>query len=115
MKPSGNMDVIIYTEDFEPINMISLPREVLDKAERTGRVRIGTGKPDGLGGFHTLDIYCVRVLWVDNNYKPVLVTPDEELLLEALPHWMPGQRSVIQSYQQQIKDLTNKLIKAMRK
>jgi hypothetical protein len=109
------MDVIIYTEDFEPINIINLPREVLDKAEQYGRVVIGTGKPDGLGGFHNVYIYCTKVLWIDGTYKPVLITPDEELLLEALPHWMPGQRSVIQSYKQQIMLLTEKLIKAMRK
>lgn len=109
------MNVIIYTEDFEPINIINLPKEVLDKAERFGRVLIGTGKPDGFGGFHTVQIYCVKVLWIDNTYKPILITPDEELLLEALPHWLPGQVSVIHSYKKQIKNLTERLIKAMRK
>lgn len=109
------MNVVIYTEDLEPINIINLPREILDKAERFGRIRIGTGKPDGLGGFHTVDLYCVKVLWIDNTYKPILITPDEELVLEALPHWMPGQLSVVQSYKKQIKALTEKLIRALRK
>lgn len=109
------MNVIIYTQDFEPINVINLPREILDKVERFGRIRIGTGKPDGLGGYHSIDLYCTKVLWIDNTYKPILVSPDEELVLEALPHWLPGQVSVIQSYKKQLKELMQRLIKAMRK
>ena len=107
------MNVTIYTEDFEPINVIDLPREILDEIERKGIVRIGINNPDTPSNY--IDLFLVKVLWIDNTYKPVIITPDEELVLKVLPQWVPGQLSVIQSYKKQIKTLTENLIKAMRK
>ena len=109
------MNVILYTEDLEPINMVDFPKWLLDQVERTGRIRIATRKPVAGVQPETIDIYCAKILWIDGTYKPILVTPDEELALQAIPHWMPGQLSVIQSYKAHIKELTNKVIKGMRK
>ena len=39
------MNVVIYTTDFEPITVIDLPRQVLDKLEQNGGIRLALG-PD---------------------------------------------------------------------
>lgn len=109
------MNVILYTSDLEPITMVDFPRWLLDQVERTGQIRVATTRPVPGIPPQTIDIYCVKVLWIDETYKPILVTPDEELALKAIPHWLPGQLSVVQGYKAQIKELTNKVIRGMRK
>ena len=109
------MNVILYTEDFEPITVIDLPRWLLDDIERQGRIRVSTAKAVSGVQPECIDIYCAKVAWIDGTYKPILVTPDEELALEAVPHWLPGQVATVHAYKRNIKELMNRLIKAMRK
>lgn len=110
------MNVVIYTQELEPITVIDLPLWLLDDIEKYGRVRIATGiKGEDSSKQGTVDVYCTKVKWLDGTLKPILVTPDEEMFLKAQPSWLPGQHSVVSGYKKAVKDLTQKLIKAMRK
>lgn len=120
------MNVVLYTEDFEPITVLDLPVWLLEQLERQGSVRVavlrpvqltpGTNIPVGsLEGPQAVTIYCERLRWRDGTIKPVLVTYDEELAMTLRPDWLPGQRAAVQGYQKAIRHLTENLIKAMRK
>lgn len=118
------MNVVIYTEDFEPITVIDLPVWLLEQMERAGAVRVAVmsppsmippGQPVNYETPPVVTIYCEKLRWKDGTTKPILITYDEELALTLRPEWLPGQRQAIQSYQQVIRTLTDNLVKAMRK
>lgn len=121
------MNVVIYTEDFEPITVIDLPLWLLEQLEKQGAVKVAVLKPvniepvdnkipvGSVEGYNVVTIYCEKLRWKDGTVKPVLVTYDEELALSLRPEWLPGQRQRIQSYQQAIRTLTEGLVRAMRK
>lgn len=110
------MNVIIYTQDFEPITVIDLPMWVLDNLEKHGRARIKAGSSEGADvKYEVVDIYCAKIRWIDGSLKPILVTPDEVIFLKAKASWLPGQKDTVTSYKEHIKSITNRLIKAMRK
>ena len=119
------MNVVLYTNDFEPITVLDLPQWLLEQLERQGAVRVAVMRPvqfedasipvGSVEGPEVVTIYCERLRWKDGTVKPVLVTTDEELALTLRPEWLPGQRQRVQSYQQAIRVLTDNLVKAMRK
>lgn len=121
------MNVVLYTQDFEPITVLELPQWLLEQLERQGSVRVAVLRPVQFGsvddrvpvgsveGPQVVTIYCERLRWKDGTTKPVLVTDDEELALTLRPEWLPGQRQAIQSYKTVIRGLTDQLVKAMRK
>jgi hypothetical protein len=120
------MNVVLYTQDFEPITVLDLPQWLLEQLERQGAVRVAVMRPVQFGenpkvaigsveGPQTVTIYCERLRWKDGTVKPVLVTDDEELALTLKPEWLPGQRQRVQSYEKAIRTLTEGLVKAMRK
>ena len=120
------MNVVLYTNDFEPITVLDLPQWLLEQLERQGAVRVAVMRPvqfgagDGVAvgsveGPQVVTIYCERLRWTDGTVKPILVTDDEELALSLKPEWLPGQRQRVQSYQQAIRGLTDSLVRAMRK
>lgn len=120
------MNVVLYTNDFEPITVLDLPTWLLEQLERQGAVRVAVMRPVQFGdvksvpigsveGPQVVTIYCERLRWKDGTVKPVLVTTDEELALTLKPEWLPGQRQRVQSYQHAIRTLTDSLVKAMRK
>lgn len=118
------MNVVIYTEDFEPITVIDLPVWLLDQLERQGAVRVAIQDPPSLKPpteppeFQQpkiVEIYCEKLRWKDGTVKPILITYDEELALMMKPDWLPGQRGAVNSYKQVVRGLTDQLIKAMRK
>lgn len=119
------MNVVLYTNDFEPITVLDLPTWLLEQLERQGAVRVAVLRPvqfenasvavGSVEGPQVVTIYCERLRWKDGTVKPVLVTDDEELALTLRPEWLPGQRQRIQSYQQAIRGLTDSLVRAMRK
>ena len=121
------MNVVLYTDDFEPITVLDLPLWLLEQLERQGEVRVAVLRPvqfkeltnqvpvGSVEGPEVVTIYCEKLRWKDGTTKPILVTYDEELALSLRPDWLPGQRQVIQSYQAALRHLTEQLIKAMRK
>jgi hypothetical protein len=119
------MNVVLYTDDFEPITVIDLPLWLLEQLERQGQVRVAVLRPQqytpdnipvgSVEGPDVVTIYCERLCWKDGTTKPILVTYDEELALALRPTWIPGQTQVIQSYQIALRHLHEQLIKAMRK
>lgn len=119
------MNVVLYTNDFEPITVLDLPTWLLEQLERQGAVRVAVLRPvqfenasvavGSVEGPQVVTIYCERLRWKDGTVKPVLVTDDEELALTLRPEWLPGQRQRVQSYQQAIRGLTDSLVRAMRK
>lgn len=120
------MNVVLYTQDFEPITILDLPTWLLEQLERQGSVRVAVLKPlqisadtkvavGSLEGPEVVTIYCERLRWRDGTVKPVLITYDEELAMTLRPEWLPGQRAAVQGYQKAIRQLTTNLIRAMRK
>ena len=118
------MNVVIYTEDFEPITVIDLPVWLLEQMERVGAVRVAVMQPTRYTASteppdfeqpQIVTIYCERLCWKDGTTKPVLITYDEELAMTLRPEWLPGQRQAVNSYKQVIRGLTDQLVKAMRK
>jgi hypothetical protein len=118
------MNVVLYTQDFEPITVLDLPTWLLEQLERQGQVRVAVLRPLQVGtqvavgsveGPEVVTIYCERLQWKDGTIKPILITHDEELALTLRPEWLPGQRQRVQSYEKAIRSLTDSLVKAMRK
>jgi hypothetical protein len=121
------MNVILYTEDFEPIIPIDLPLWLLDRLEIEGAVRVAVNKPKGFKGEKipvgtvgnentpTVRIRYEKLRWHDGTLKTILVTPDEELALSLNPDWLPGQRAHIQLYMETMRKMHEELIKQIRK
>jgi hypothetical protein len=121
------MNVVLYTQDFEPITVLDLPVWLLDQLEKQGAVRVAVLRPvqftqpdasvpvGSVEGPEVVTIYCEKLRWRDNTLKTILVTHDEELALALRPHWLPGQVATVQSYQKAIRHLTEQLVRVMRK
>lgn len=119
------MNVVLYTNDFEPITVIDLPVWLLEQLERQGAVRVAVLRPmqfthgsvpvGSVEGPEVVTIYCEKLRWKDGTVKPILVTDDDTLALTLRPEWLPGQLQRVQSYQQAIRELTDSLVRAMRK
>lgn len=120
------MNVILYTEDFEPIIPIDLPLWLLERLETDIVVRVAVNKPRHFieekipvgnldDSIPTVRIRCEKLRWRDGSLKTILVTPDEELALTLLPEWLPGQRAPIQSYLKVMRKMHEELIIQIRK
>lgn len=121
------MNVVLYTNDFEPITVLDLPVWLLEQMEKVGYVRVAVQEPltnvlakapEDLGQVlqpKVVTIRCEKLRWRDGTLKPILITPDEELALMLKPEWLPGQRAAVNSYKSTIKFLTEQLVKVMRK
>lgn len=119
------MNVVLYTNDFEPITVLDLPLWLLEQMEKVGYVRVAVQEPLPLKFAEASDpviytpkvvhIRCEKLRWRDGTTKPILVTPDEELALMLKPEWLPGQRATYNGMKKAIRSLTNELVKAMRK
>lgn len=106
------MNIIIYTEDFEPITVIDLPLEVLDTAEKKGGIMLALKHRDNQTSLIQVD--CHKLKWIDGSTKIIFVTKEEELALLLCPEWLVGQKAVVGTYERSIKILTNKLTKFKR-
>ena len=121
------MNVVLYTNDFEPITVLDLPVWLLEQMEKVGYVRVAVQEPltdvlakspEELSQFlqpKVVTLRCEKLRWRDGSLKPILITPDEELALMLRPEWLPGQRQAVNSYKSTIKFLTEQLVKVMRK
>lgn len=104
------MNIIIYTEDFEPITVVDLPIEVLDSAEKRGGVMLSLKHSDSVEP-SMIQVDCCKVKWVDGSVKTIYITKDETLALLIKPGWLVGQKSLVKAYRSAIDTLTNKLKK----
>lgn len=123
------MNVVLYTNDFEPITVLDLPQWLLEQLEKQGSVRVAVQQPLKVDirkdepwsepwmvpELKVVTIYCEKIRWKDGRVIPLLITPDEELALMCKPEWLPGQQQAVNEYKKVIRLLTEKLIKAMRK
>jgi len=105
------VNVVVYTTDFEPITVIDLPRQVLDKIEQTGGIKLalGSGETD-IADMPKCTLIMCKIRWYNGEEKVILVTKDEELALQLKPDWLPGQRGIYNLLYNQIKTLTKRLI-----
>ena len=102
------MNVIIYSEDFEPITLVDLPLSVLESAETKGGIMIALKRgPDDNPPLIKVD--CHKISWIDGSTKTILVTKDEEHALLLKPAWIVGQKAIINAYERTIDILTTKV------
>jgi hypothetical protein len=109
------MNVIIYTQDFEPITVIDLPVGILEAAERDGSIGLAMRTPirsdETLLLPKLITVDCIKIPWIDGSVKSILVTLSEEDALRLKPEWLVGQRAVVKAYERTLKILTEKLKK----
>jgi hypothetical protein len=104
------MNIVLYTDNFEPITVLDLPLWAIEMAERRGSVRVAAMDPPKVE-FSDTAIVQMRIAviraepmrWKDGSRKTILVTDDEEVALMLKPSWLPGQRGSIQNYHQTIR------------
>lgn len=121
-----NMNIVLHTEDFEPITIIDLPMWLLDQVEREGTVRVAVMRPvtidfiqkvavGTVNGPESVTIKARKLRWLNGEVKTIYTTKDEELALILKPDWLPGQRTQIHAYQNTINNLGSLLVKELRK
>jgi ABC-type thiamine transport system ATPase subunit len=103
------MNVILYTTDFEPITVIDLPVDILEKVERHGILNLIVS----VGGDtqRVVQVIAHKINWIDGSKKVVLTTEQEALALSLQPEWLTGQVAVVKAYRRTVKILTDKLQK----
>lgn len=118
------MNVVLYTRELDPITVIDLPLWLLDQLERQGTVRVAVVEPPSWTELSdpldfdepkVVTIECQRLRLDANTTKQILVTDDDELALRLKPEWLPGQRAQVNQYKRNITQLTQQLVKALRK
>lgn len=103
---------VVYTTDFEPINVLELNTDILDTLENEGRCILKT--PEGKE--------C-RLLYAAVPFptiegpvvKKILVTLDDETALMLQPGWLAGQRAAINFAIKTVRRLKNELTKYLGK
>lgn len=119
------MNIVLYTQDFEPITVIDLPLWLLEKVDTDGYVKVAVPKrldikniaESAASGsslqelYDTITIIGTRLYWRDNTPRTIYTTTakDEELALVLKPNWLPGQRMQINNYQEAITFLATQL------
>lgn len=120
------MNIVLYTQDFEPITVVDLPHWLLEAVEREGSVKVAVKRPitadfiervavGSVEGPETVTIEVKRLRWYDGHIKPIYVTKDEVLALTLKPQWLPGQVLQVQNFQGAIGWLGKELRHQMRK
>jgi hypothetical protein len=103
------MNIVLYTQDFEPITVVDLPMWLLDAVEREGSVKVAVKRPitpdfiskvavGSVEGPETVTIEAKRLRWSDGDTKLIYVTKDDVLALTLKPEWLPGQVLQVQNY-----------------
>jgi hypothetical protein len=105
------MNTILYSLDYEPITIIDLPREFLDKLETNGHATLMIKDTDPI---KTCKLYCGSITWPDLSTKIVVITKDEEEALMLKCDWLPGQVGTVNIYKRNIRKLMDKVIRGLR-
>ena len=114
------MNIVLYTQDFEPITVVDLPMWLLDAVEREGSVKVAVKRPitpdfiskvavGSVEGPETVTIEAKRLRWSDGDTKLIYVTKDDVLALTLRPEWLPGQVLQVQNYTAAINWLSKQL------
>jgi len=97
------VNVVIFTDDMQPINCIDMPIEVIDKAVEDGGLRLR---------LRDTPEYCtllpLPVITVEGKQRYLFVTPHETQALKLTPTWLPGQQGSINHAKQHFKRLLKK-------
>lgn len=120
------MNIVLYTQDFEPITVVDLPMWLLDAVEREGSVKVAVKRPitpdfiskvavGSVEGPETVTIEAKRLRWSDGDTKLIYVTKDDVLALTLKPEWLPGQVLQVQNYTAAINWLSKQLKILMKK
>ena len=120
------MNIVLYTQDFEPITVVDLPMWLLDAVEREGSVKVAVKRPitpdfiskvavGSVEGPETVTIEAKRLRWSDGDTKLIYVTKDDVLALTLKPEWLPGQILQVQNYTTAINWLSKQLKILMKK
>lgn len=121
------MNVVLYTEDFEPITVFDLPVNPDHIARYMGshfRVPIvepiryqtpGCPMPAELEEYETLTIRLERLHWLRGQKKWVLIAEDEVLALKLRAAWLPGQQRQVNEYRRTIDLFSKALALAMQR
>lgn len=100
------MNVVIYSDDLEPITVLDLPMHILDKAISDGQVQL---RVKARNTRYREDQVCVlkhaELLTRDGHFVSVLTTENEVAAMLAKPGWLPGQRGQLNYYLNKIKNL----------
>ena len=100
------MNVVIYSEDMEPITVLDLPMPVLDKAAVEGQVQLRVrAQNTRCREDQTCVLKYVELLTRDGHFVCALTTEDEVAAMLAKPGWLPGQRGQLNYYLNKIKNL----------
>lgn len=119
------MNIVLYTRDFEPITVLDLPVWLIEQLERQGGARVAVQEPVSSQWMaadapttqsepKTVTLRCVKLNWLNNEKKTIIITDDDELALRLKPDWLSGQRAQVNQYKQTIDNLVKMLKKAMR-
>jgi len=118
------MDVVLYTEDFEPITVFDLP-VMPDQIARYmgGRFNVAIDEPlpdTPWNGecretivFRTLTIRLEPLRWLRGEHKWVFIAEDEVLALQLRASWLPGQHAQVNDYQRTINIFAQALLRSM--
>lgn len=120
------MNVVIYTDDLEPITIIDLPIDFCRMGYERRFVRVAVMMPISVmleTDPMLLEDYIVTLKF-DKLKKSnkrgemieswIITTDDEVLALKLKPSWLPGQRGAINDYERVIDSLSNALLSTLR-
>lgn len=120
------MNVVIYTDDLEPITIIDLPIDFLRMGYERRFVRVAVPMPISVMiELDPLDSDCHIVTLVFHKLNKrnkhgqlieswIITTDDEVLALKLKPGWLPGQRGAINNYERIIDSLSTALLSTLR-
>lgn len=117
------MNVVIYTQDMEPITIIDLPLAAIQFGLKRQFLMLPVPIPFQMiqdGGARIDDLVIRTVALEFNELRMpngqtswIVVTQDEEVALMLRPAWLPGQRGAINDYEGVIRRLRDALLLAV--
>lgn len=100
------MNVVVYSTDMEPITVLDIPLDILNKAATAGKVRVKISGKNSRFGEKVCELEYKELYTPGNTgVVGVLVTRQETDIMLAKPGWLPGQRGQVNYYLDRIKNL----------
>lgn len=102
------MNVVIYSTDIEPITVLDLPVDLLNRAAVEGKIKLRIKGENTPYGNQDCVLKHAQLAATDGSYIDILVTEDETAAMLAKPSWLPGQQGQVGFYKAKIKSLAKK-------